>query len=297
MKPLLPLLVFACSFATAQDPGAMAAQQAADMAQQQATQTALQMQQQSIQTTNLIMQQMSSASDFYFPQSSGPVVGSALPPAFSFKSGKVAQGSQVTLKSPTHFATIYYTTDGWTPNAHSARYTGPITITGETHIQAVAVAPNLLHSSVARADYWITAPSRTPASTPEPVPALNTSGILHVGTQLHLRTSSEVSSKTAEVGDKVPLLLDQDVTVDDAVIAPKGTPVNATLTVADTAGKRGVPGDLVFEVNSFSVKGKTVHLAGGEILEGGSGRDSSDAVIEPGMPVIATVAADTSLKP
>jgi hypothetical protein len=297
MKFLLLLFVFACTSAYGQDAGAMAAQQANDLAQQ-ATQQALQMQQQNIQTTNMIMQQMmTSASDIYFPQSSGPVIGFALPPAFSFKSGKVASGSQVVIRSPTHYATIYYTTDGWTPNARSPRYTGPITITREMRIQAIAVGPNLLHSSVARADYWVTAPSKTPAATTAPIPALIANGVLHAGTPLHLTTGAEISSNTAEVGDKIPLLLDQDVKVGDSVVAAKGTPVNAVLTVADPAGRRGVPGDLVFEVRSLNVQGKTIHLNGGEILEGGTGRERMNAVIEPGMAVIATVAVDSPLRP
>lgn len=299
MKRILLVLVFASVSVYAQDPGADMAQQAAQAAQQaaqQATQTAIQMQQQAI-LTNQIVQQMSDVSSMYFPQSSGPVVGVAAAPTFSARSGKVAPDTIITIKSATHYATIYFTTDGWTPNATLPRYTGPIHITGETHIQAIAVGPNLLRSPVARADYWTQSPQRAAASAGPAPPILIQDGALRAGTPLRLATNAEVSSKTAEVGDKVPLVLDQDVNAGDEVVAAKGTTVEAVLTVADAAGKHGLPGDLVFEVRALTVQGKTVQLSGREILEGGTGRDSQDAVINPKMIVMAVVAADAKLRP
>jgi len=109
-------------------------------------------------------------------------------------------------------------------------------------------------------------------------------------------TSTEVSSQTAEVGDKIPLLLDQDVKAGDAVVIPKGTPVDGILVVADPANKRIGPGDMVFEVRSLIVQGKTVPLSGGETVEGEPGRNPKDAMIEPGMVVTVWVTADTPLK-
>jgi hypothetical protein len=99
------------------------------------------------------------------------------------------------------------------------------------------------------------------------------------------------------VGDKIPLLLDQDIKVGETVVAAKGTPVDAVLTVADHAAKRNVPGDLVFEVRSLNVHGVSIPLKGGETLEGEGGRKPKEAVIEPGMAVTVAVAADTTLKP
>src|ERR1035441_2977510 len=137
---LLSVLVVSCHPIYSQDPGMDAANQAAQIA----SQISLQAQQEQIQqmnTTNLINLQ-NSMNFFDFPESTGPVVGSALQPNFSVKSGKVNPGTIVRLQSPTHYATIYYTTDGWSPTDASRRYTGPITVDGETHIQALAVGPN-----------------------------------------------------------------------------------------------------------------------------------------------------------
>jgi hypothetical protein len=293
MKRVLLALVFASVSTHAQDPGTALAQQAA----QQATQSAIQMQQQMIQTTNQVLQQMSDISSGYFPQSSGPVIGVAATPTFSVSSGKVAPDTVVTIKSATHYATIYFTTDGWTPNATSSHYTGPIRITRNTHIQAIAIGPNLLRSPVARVDYLTQSPQLPAVPEGPAAPLLISDDVLHAGTRLRLTTSAEVSSKTAGVGDKVPLVLDQDVKTGQEVVAAKGTPVEAVLTVADPAGRRGLPGDLVFEVHALSIQGKSVQLSGREILEGGSSRDSKDAVIDPNMTVMATVVADTPLKP
>jgi hypothetical protein len=173
------------------------------------------------------------------------------------------------------------------------RYTGPITINAETHLQTMALGPNLVHSSIARADYTVDALA-TPSVSQTP---LNTDGVLRAGTTLRLVTSSEVSSQTAQVGDKIPLLLDQDVKAGDAVVIPKGTPAAAALTVAKPAAKYSVPGDLVFEVLSINAQGKSFPISGGETLEGAPEWKSTEAMIEPGMTFTVAVAADTPLKP
>ncbi len=294
MKTVLLLFVMSSISVYGQDAGMMAAQQA-QQAAQQATQAAQQAIDQatitSQQATINMQQAMANAS----PSSScpGPVIGVANQPTFSVKPGNVAAGTVVRIKSATHYAVIYYTTDGWSPNKTSTRYTGPITINAETHLQAIALGPDLLHSSIARADYTVNGSATAPVQQPP----LTTDGVLRAGTTLRLVTNSEVSSQSAEVGDKIPLLLDQDVRVGDTVVAAKGTPVSAVLTIADPAAKHYVPGDLVFEVRSLNVQGKTLSLSGGETLEGQAGRNPKEAVIKPGMVVNATVTADTPLNP
>lgn len=293
MNRVLLVLAFASVSVYAQDPGTDMSQQMS----QQATQSAIEMQQQMIQTTNQVIQQMNDVSSSYFPQSYGPVVGTAATPTFSVRSGKVSPDTVMTIKSATHYATIYFTTDGWTPNANSPHYTGPIHITKDTHIQAIAIGPNLLRSPVARADYQIKS-ANLPSVPAAPAPPLTLEdGVLRAGTQLRLVTSGQLSSKTAQVGDKVPLVLDEDVTEGGKIVISKGTPVEATVTVADPSGRRGLPGDLVFELRALDIHGKTVQLSGREILEGGDRRDGENAEIVPNMVVMAHVIADVKLRP
>jgi hypothetical protein len=286
---LSAIMLLGSAFANGQDAGMMAAQQAL-----QASQQAQAAAQQAIDQSTILSQQatinmqqaMANASSSSCP---GPVIGAAASPTFSVKAGKIAAGTKVIAS---HYAAIYYSTDGWAPNESSLRYTGPITINAETHLQAIATGPNMIHSSIARVDYTVDAP----AAQPLPAPPVNTDGVLRKGSVLRLVTGSEVTSKSAQVGDKVPLLLDQEIQVNSGVAIPKGTPVDGILTVADAAEKYYVPGDLVFEVHGFTAQGKTIPLSGGETLEGAAARRPKDAVIEPGMVVFVVVSADVPLK-
>lgn len=294
MKVAFLVLVFSSAIAYSQDAGMMAAQQA-----MQASQQAIQANQQAIDQATILSQQatinMQQAMANTSSSSScpGPIIGVASQPTFSVKKGNVALGTQVRIKSATHYAAIYYTTDGWAPSRASIRYTGPITINTDAHLQAIAFGPNLLHSSIARIDYTVNGPAAIPVQQPLQI----TDGVLHSKVMLRLVTSTEVSSQTSEVGDKIPLLLDQDVKFGDAVVIPKGTPVDAVLVVSDPANKRTGPGDMVFEVHSLVAQGKTIPLNGGETLEGQPGRNPTEAMIEPGMVVMVAVTADTQLKP
>jgi hypothetical protein len=116
---------------------------------------------------------------------------------------------------------------------------------------------------------------------------------LLAGTQLNLVTGSEISSETVRAGDKAPLLLDEDLRSGDTLLAAKGTPVDAVFVFADPAAGADA-GELVFEVHSLNVQGKTIPLTGVEALEGQRG---TQAVIKPGMTLTATVGQNTPLKP
>jgi hypothetical protein len=308
MKAALLLLVIGSAFACGQDPGMMAAQQAAQqsmMMSQQASQQAMQdMQQASQQAQQNMQQAMQNAQQDYVPSAI------TRQPAFSIKAGTVAAGTAVRIKCATDYAVIYYTTNGWSPTPASRRYDAPIPINATTQLQAIAVSPNLAPSLIARADYTVK------GSVQQVFPlTLAADGVLHAGTRLHLITNSTVNTKTAEVGDDISLLLDQDVKVGNAVVIPKGTPVDATISQADSSGHMGTPGDIAFEVHSLTMHGTTVPLQGGEALEGANqvakikrlifipyvGAASllirgDEAEIKPGMTFTVAVAADTLLK-
>ncbi len=293
------LTLLGCISVYAQDSGMWAAQQAnqqamqaAQQASQQATQDAQQANQQAMQNT-------------------GPVSGHTRQPVFSVKPGTVKPGTRVRIKCRTHYAAIYYTTNGWTPTVHSRRYTGPIVVSTTTDLQAIAIAPKMGRSLIAGANY--TVPGSAPTIEPLVLPA---DGLLAAGTRLHLATHATVDSKTAQIGDPIGIVLDQDIKAGATVLARKGTPIQATITLADHAGHAGTPGDLAFEVHFLTIHGTAVPLEGGETLEGANhyartrrlflipvvglsalAIHGDEAQIQPGMTFTAVVAKDTHLEP
>jgi hypothetical protein len=226
-----------------------------------------------------------------------PTFGNSLvveKPLFSSASGTVRAGTKISIRSETHYATLYYTTNGWTPTTQSAKYTGPITITSTTHLEVIAVGPNFLRSVVERADYQV---PNSPAPALESTVFVPEDGMLRAGTPVRVAfAGKEIDSESAAVGDEITMVLDEQVRLSETVLAPKGVPVSASLTFADPA-HGGAPGDLVFEIHSMEIAGKRVPLFGGETLEGVKGvLGGKSAKIKPGMTAMAFVAADTLIK-
>ena len=286
---LLVVLFLAGASAYGQDAATMAAQQAMQASQQatqqamQDMQTAQQAAQQAMQAANDAAQNQNSYQ--YFPGRGSGVL------SLSVGSGEVRPGTKVRidLSSPDRHARVYYTTDGWTPTQASMPYTGPIEIDASTHLEAIAVGAGLPRSMLIRADYTVR------GSTPNPVPAaaLAANGVLAAGLPIRLATDAAISSATARAGDKVAVLLDEDVKAGDTVVAAKGAPVDAELTLG-VPSRNGAAGELAFQVRSLTIGGQTVPLTGSAMLEGGVAKD---AVIEPGRLLTATVASATRVKP
>lgn len=75
-------------------------------------------------------------------------------PTFSPAGGTYTSAQNVTISTTTSGATIYYTTDGTTPTAHSTLYTGAIQVSSNMTIKAIAVKGGV-SSTVATATYII----------------------------------------------------------------------------------------------------------------------------------------------
>lgn len=82
-------------------------------------------------------------------------VGQTPPVNFLPGAGTYAAAQTVTLSDTDTAATIYYTTDGSTPKASSALYSGPIAVPSSTTIKAIAIDATLENSNVATATYVI----------------------------------------------------------------------------------------------------------------------------------------------
>lgn len=92
----------------------------------------------------------------------------AAAPTISPSGGTFSTTQSVTLSSATSTAQIYYTLDGSTPSKSSTLYTGPITISTDTTLNAIATATGYLQSSVSSATFNFS--NQTPGPTFSPAP-------------------------------------------------------------------------------------------------------------------------------
>lgn len=170
----------------------------------------------------------------------------------------------VRMEDPSRGASIFYTTDGWTPTGTSARYMGPITIRESVTVRAIAIAAGGLRSHVSVFPVQLGAN----ASAPQGSNALRIQ-TLEPGVRLPLIFAASVTSQGKRVGDRLPVCLADDVFVNGKLAAAKGTSVDAVVTQVDNSHVQGLPGVLSFSVQSIRLEGgATVPLLGVETMEG-----------------------------
>src|ERR1041385_865338 len=262
MRTLLVLFsaLFFASFANAQDDAAAQAAQAAQQAAMETNQQAMQAMQASQAASDQMMQQMmNNLNDA--SQSAGPVIGLTAKPKISVKPGTQKNPITVRLSDSTRGAIMYYTTNGWTPTASSRRYVGPITIDSTTNLQAVAIAPHHVHSLVASAFY--TFPNSASTSEQASTAAPSNPNCIPV----HMVFAQDVSSRTAEIGDKVLLTLADDLVLNGAVVAHKGDSATVTVIQSEETGAGGAPGEIDFQADPLHTSLGLLNLHGAATLE------------------------------
>lgn len=94
--------------------------------------------------------------------SSTTYTGFASPPIFSDNSLYHKESFQLTISSLTPDARIYYTTDGSKPTVNSSLYSGPLTISKNTTVKAIAVTDSLLQSDISAATFLFEEPHTLP---------------------------------------------------------------------------------------------------------------------------------------
>jgi hypothetical protein len=236
--------------------------------------------------------------------------GRSTQPFLSEYAGYVTPGTQLTISSPVSSATIYYTTDGWTPTEDSLQYVAPLTIKNDMRVQAFALEPGMLPSPIVDATYIVKPRQAPPSKT-----LLIEDGILHRGMALRLVTATDARSDSSQVGDNLLVTLDQNVMAGETIVAARGALGKATLTRVERAGRDGRPGVIAFTVESLDLHGVSVPLTAKLTLAApdvaaqaakianpsvvhisGTLPRGEEAVIEPGMPLTAIVGADTPLR-
>jgi len=315
----LASLALLSAAALSQDPGLPAAQaaQQAVMQTQQANLDAMRQAQQANEDATRQAQEANENATRQAQQAAQvPILPVAARPEFSLKPGSYSGPVTVKIREATRGASVYYTTDGWTPTADSSRYTGPVTLDSTTTLQAIAIAPHMGQSRILSGLYTIASANKPslPATSSE-LPPTPTSGpaVLPKGTMVPLVFASAVSSKKADVGDKITLTVEDDVVVGGWILVRKGTPALISVTGAHKSGTLGVPGFVSFDALTLDVNGTTVKLRGtvtkqGPEIQANPARigltlvpagvfliHGKEAEVKAGSVLRATVAEDTPL--
>jgi len=110
-----------------------------------------------------------------------------------------------------------------------------------------------------------TPPTQTAAQTQVP-----SSGALVIkeGTEVQLKFAQDLSSKTAQEGDPVNMVLGEDLKVGDVIVAKAGAVALATVTHAKKAGMMGRAGELNIDLNYVIVGNAHMALRGTKGREG-----------------------------
>jgi hypothetical protein len=133
---------------------------------------------------------------------------------------------------------------------------------GSAMISAQAVAAAQGQSVVASAPPAPGAPATPRASTPAGTL------VLREGTDVRLKFTNDLSSKTAADGDPVDLILAEDLKVGDVVVAKSGCKAVGEITNAKKAGMMGKAGELNLRLEHLKVGDQRVRLRGSKGKEG-----------------------------
>lgn len=102
--------------------------------------------------------------------------------------------------------------------------------------------------------------------TVSPAPA--TKLVLKEGTDVKLKFADDLSSKTANEGDPVTLILDEDLKVGDVVVAKAGAKATGEITNAKKSGMMGKAGELNLRLQHLKAGDQRVRLRGSKGKEG-----------------------------
>ena len=117
-----------------------------------------------------------------------------------------------------------------------------------------------------------------PAAKTQAKTAASTGSItVAAGTKLLVRMIDGVDSETNKVGDTFRASLEEDLVVDETVVAPKGSDVTGRLVEAKEAGRLTGRSELKLELTELFVQGQAQPIVTGEYEVAGKGRGGDTA--------------------
>jgi hypothetical protein len=127
-------------------------------------------------------------------------------PTFSVTPGSYTSPQTVTMSGPAG-ASIYYTTNGLQPTSSSTKYTGPITVSSNEVIQAVAIQSGSTDSLVASANYQISTPNiiNFPNGFAANDGVILNGRAIHSGSAIQMTDTNSVGLETAAAWYAVPV--------------------------------------------------------------------------------------------
>lgn len=146
-------------------------------------------------------------------------------------------------------------------------------------------------------------PEQKPATAVSVAPLVSEQGaeantrVLRGGAQIRVAFLHEVTTedKASKVGDRPRLEVAEDVTVDGAVVIPKGTPVTGELTAVRNKGMWGKSGKIEGRVINMSLNGRTVRMSGAFDDKGVTGTAGVVAAVAL-VPVVGFFVTGTSAR-
>lgn len=130
----------------------------------------------------------------------------------------------------------------------------------------IADAPYSRSSLVATATYTLPAPPASSAGTAPLASELDESQENAVPVRFVF--AQRVTSAEAEIGDKVPLTLTEDLVFNGATLAKKGASASVSIIQVDKTGPGGAPGELHFRIDPMPTAAGLLKLHGAASLEG-----------------------------
>jgi hypothetical protein len=115
------------------------------------------------------------------------------------------------------------------------------------------------------------------APTPEPTPPPPI--VIPAGTVLNVRTTSPISTNSAQAKQEFEGSLSKPLMVGDTVVVPVGAPVHGVIPQAKSAGRISGEGTLTLALSSLTVKGKPYQIATEPWAQDAKGRGKRSAAM------------------
>ncbi len=196
------------------------------------------------------------------------------------ESFRVADISQIIFKEPELEA-------GATPAAATTSPSTPPTQAAKPDLQRAEGTAKTQAARQQQPNYEPPRPQLT--REPAPQPASTSSITVPAGMALTIRTTTEIDTDRNRVGDPFEAVLDSDLISGTQTVAPRGALVKGRIAYAKESGKLTGQSQLVLELNSIAINGKTYPIRTSDYTEVGASRTNRTAATVGGTAALGAI--------